>query len=976
MKPEYGFFKLTIRYLTGLLVLACGLFPQELSAARLPLADYFVEGWTTQDGLPHNSINSMAQTTEGYLWFGTWEGVARYNGREFKLYERSPQTGLLDSGIQSLQAQADGSLLLAGARGSLVSVTGDRWQPYAPAATMINAVWKDRQGNVWLAMEGKGVVVRPMGRDSQYNDSQPILTQLSAYRFAEDAQGRVWIATDRGLYVVEQQHPRHIPLPGAAPAPRIFTLALQANGQLLLGTEKGLWQQEGDTFRPLAPTLADVAITSLLLDEQQDLWIGTMNHGIYRLSPDGLEHLETETVLLKNRVLSLLQDREQNIWIGTNAGLFRLRAAPFTTLTTSQGLSGDYVRAVLAHSDGSVWVGTSTGLNRWQHGQITPIPSPDGDAPISVLSLAEARDGSVWVGTYTNGLLRGRHNRLTPVRDQHSGLSSNEIRALLVDHQQTLWLGTAAGLDRISIDGQIRHYTTAEGLPADFVISLQQDARQRIWVGTGVGVAVFEQEQFKTIPIHQQEGAEYVFGFYGEPNGMWMATDRGLVHYRFADGQLSVVGRNAGLPVDKLFQVVPDRQGAFWLTSNRGMFRIQQQEARAITEGKARHLNVEYFGESDGLVSAQANGGSNPAATLLPTDGSVWMATARGVARVRPERLNQAAETELPIVIEAMDVDGSPLALHPDGNLPAGTNRIRIRYAGLGYVLPSHILYRTQLSGFDPGWVERNHEASAEYTNLPPGSYQFWVMASYPHGTWQGQQASVRFTIQPFFWQRLEFQLLMLLGGALLLWLAVQFRVQRLRRNEARLRQLVSEKTTALQEQATAFERQAREDQLTGLANRRAFDEQLLACFNAASAQQTPLAMAIVDIDHFKQINDRWSHVIGDQAICAVARTMQQTMPATGLLARWGGEEFTLIFPGLDAEQAYRCCEQMRQQIAGADYSMIAPGLRLTASFGVCDIQGLTHYQELLRLADQALYQAKAQGRDRVVRWQPGSVVH
>ena len=153
-------------------------------------------------------------------------------------------------------------------------------------------------------------------------------------------------------------------------------------------------------------------------------------------------------------------------------------------------------------------------------------------------------------------------------------------------------------------------------------------------------------------------------------------------------------------------------------------------------------------------------------------------------------------------------------------------------------------------------------------------------------------------------------------------------------------------------------------------ANRRAFDEQLLTAFKTAKEQQTPLAMAIVDIDHFKQINDRWSHVIGDQAICAVARTLQHAMPDSGLLARWGGEEFTLIFPGLDARQAHACCERMRQRIAEADYTAIATGLRLTASFGVCDTHAITHYQELLRLADQALYQAKAHGRNRVVCWQ------
>jgi hypothetical protein len=164
---------------------------------------------------------------------------------------------------------------------------------------------------------------------------------------------------------------------------------------------------------------------------------------------------------------------------------------------------------------------------------------------------------------------------------------------------------------------------------------------------------------------------------------------------------------------------------------------------------------VTTFGESDGMISAQANGGSMPAATRAG-DGGIWVATARGAVMVHPERLGEFSKTRLAAVVESVESNTTPL--DKDYTFPAGTTRIRINYSGLGYVLPERIRYRTRLEGFDPQWIDRENNTSAEYTNLPPGNYRFNVSASYPNGEWNGADTVINLRINPFFWQRPSFR--------------------------------------------------------------------------------------------------------------------------------------------------------------------------------------------------------------------------
>jgi diguanylate cyclase (GGDEF)-like protein len=934
---------------------------------QLPFSDLHQQTWTTRQGIPHNTINAIAQTPDGYLWFATWEGIARFNGHDFRLFERGPETGLPDAGVLSLSVDDDGRLLAAGARGGLSLTDGRRWQPMSAAPTMISHAAIDSRRYLWAATQGGGLLRRKLDDNDRAVAQDTLLPGASAQQVLPDGAG-AWAATSEGLLRIPRNgQPRAVGGEQLPDAPALSIL-IDDDDRLLVGTEKGLFVRDTPEapFRLLHEAFETLAVSALLEDDSGALWIGTINSGLYRINGDGIRHLDTDDGLPNNRVVSLYQDREHSLWVGTNGGLFRLRSAPFVTVTRDEGLVGNYVRAVMPHSDGSIWVGTSEGVSRIDGDDVKTVRNQGRPLAYSVLSLTELAGGDVLIGTHSDGVLHWRDGRIVTRHNRGNGMPSNDIRYLEADRQGRIWAATASGLARIDPAGK-RVFLPADGLPGDFVIAVEQDSRGEIWVGTGFGLARLAGDRFEPISLYHLDEAMYVYGIHEDRERylLWLATDRGLVRYHPETGQAELVGRDAGLPVDKLFHVIDDRNGAFWLTSNRGIIRVLKEQARAVADGRRERIEFELYTEGDGLLSAQANGGAGPPAAWH--DGRVWVATAVGLASVDPQHLTRYEDTVLPVSIEHFEADGREMTINGSVELPAGTERVVIQYAGLGFIMPRRIRYRTMLEGFDDGWVDRRAQSVAEYTNLGPGEYVFRVSAAYPYGDWNGSETSLRFSIAPLPWQQAWFWILVALGLLGLVGLATQWRMRRLERHATELRAQVDEKTRELKQQAADFERQARIDQLTGLANRRAFDEWLSEEFRRSRADDRPLSLVIMDLDHFKRINDEYSHLIGDDVMRVVADVLRKHVRTGDQAARWGGEEFTLTFHDIDGEQAARISERIRESIEHTDFGQLAPDLAITASFGVSDNRRAQSYEDLLRQADQALFQAKAEGRNRVV---------
>lgn len=950
-----------------------------------PLNTYFRETWTTRDGLPHNMVQAIAQTPEGYMWFGTWEGLARYNGLEFEVFDRGNVPALRDNGIRSIYVGRDDTLYVGTSRGGLAIRRGDEWTVMGSADGLpqedVMFVLEDARGRLWVATEGAGVA-RIDGDGVTHFRAPHGLSADFVYSLFEARDGAMWAATASGPVRIDGDRVEIFGSETGLPLGASFSFAQTRDGGIYVGTENGLYLHRDGRFDRVAAVPAD-AVPSLLLDEHGYLWAGTVNHGLLRYDRrvESVESLDSLRGLPNNRVVALRLDSTGSLWVGTNGGLLRLRDAPFTTYTTEHRLSDDYVRTVLQASDGAIWVGTSRGLNRIADGEIRTYTQADGLPGDSILSLMEDADGSLWVGTYASGLARWNGKSLASWT-RENGLPGNQVRALARDANGDVWVGTYRGLGRLR-NGAIEYFGVAQGLSRDFILSLHAAADGRLWIGTTDGAAVMEAGRIRPVNLIAMDDARDVFGFHEDDDGaLWMATDRGLVLIR--GDRLALIGIRQGLPVETIFQVVDDGQGHFWLTSNRGVIRIRREEALAVADGLRNRLGeVDLFGEGDGLASAQCNGGSGPTA-MRANDGRVWLATAKGVAVTDPSRLANFSRGAPPVVIEHVFLDDQPVALDQTLRIPAGSRKLELHYAGISHRMPRQIRFRYRLDGFDPDWVERGGLRSAQFTNLAPGEYRFRVSAAYAGGAWNQDEAMLDIVVEPFWHQRAELRAAMVLLALLLgvtLW---RWRMRHLQARERRLRLLVEERTRELREQAERLraadkersdlalqlQRQTvnaaprtREDTRTVLKYRHEFDQRLASAFVRSIERSAPLCLALVEIDPPATPEMLAAAVQLAEATGAVIR--RECRP-NDVVARYGEGRYALLFPDTTLPEARMLCEHLRTRVAECGNDGLVAGPGPTLSIGLAERSGLNHHEKMLARAEARLHEARQSGHNHV----------
>ena len=977
-----------------LLLLFCGLpFPVFADGDGItPLRHYARDVWTSRNGLPHNTLRDIAQTPEGHLWFATWEGVARYNGLDFTVFDRGSRPPLPDNGIGTLYVDVDGALWLGDSRGNVARFDQQgQWQHWTPPAgtapaIMIEAMQKDSQGRLWLLYEGTGLGrLDPDGRLSHHLPPPALRGSVNFTRMAIDTQDRIWVGTFDGLLYLDVDG-QIKPAPASFGLPEGLAWPYRApDGAIWVVAKDRIYRMEGErlVLKHRVPEIGQ--LIEMLQDRHGDLWLGTENNGLWRLGRGGVEHLESDDGLLDYRVISLLEDAEGSIWVGMNGGLMRLRETLFTSYTHANHLSGDFVRTVVEDVRGDLWIGSSSGLDRMRGEQVAPLALRPGSGQPSVLSLAAGPSGDIWVGTRGEGVFRVHANGA--IRQYRPGIEvpHGNYRALALGEQDQVWLGSPHGVLQL-VDGQAVP-VVAPGMPKSVVLALAW-LDGALWIGTTTGVWRLHDGKAEPLDVKGMGDARAIYGFRQIGDAIWMTSDRGL--YRYRQGQLAAVGREQGVPVDTMFELVPDLLGNAWLSSNRGIWRTSVQALEAVADGRQPRLEGVMYREINGLVSAQANGSSGPAA-VRRQDGTVWVATAGGLVTVDPSVLQRFRErAPPPPVIESVLADGQALNWQGgEGRSIRGGQRLAVTYVGLSYLMSSRIRYRTRLEGLDQDWVERGNQRGVEYVGLPPGDYTLHVSAAHPDGYWSKDAAFWQFTVQPMWWQRLDVRIaagLLVLLGLLLLY---RYLIKRYKNSNARLAQLVDQRTGDLQlqtehllaanlektalaerlrEQAEAFERQAREDGLTGLPNRRAYDEALAREMARARRGGHPLCLVLLDVDHFKRVNDTWSHSVGDQVLCEVAQLLRRGCRESDMPARLGGEEFALLLNNTGLPEAERVCERLHALFRDhRDWAGLGDGcLDLTFSAGLVQMgeQDLTP-SLLSQRADRALYQAKHDGRSR-----------
>lgn len=891
------------------------------------LGDYYHEHFTTRDGLPHNTINTISQTQDGYLWFAGWEGVSRYNGRTFEWLKRTQLDNFADSGVMKMFRRADGTLVIGGMRGSLVFWQHGKATGSIRLEGVISDIDEDAAGVLWVTTEGNGLFrVQPDGTVRRFGLSDG-LPSLQLHQVEHSRDNKMWFATVKGLFWVDPalETPRFQPVSRFRDIDTL-TVAESASGSLLVGTVQGAFSMDLQQIQPLHPGLANTAVSAFVQDKEGPLWIGTQDKGLFRLSGEVLEQLSQQNGLPDNRVLSLFQDKDLNIWVGTNVGLYRMRNTAFRTLTTHNGLSDNYIRTLLRTADGAIWIGTATGLNRFIDGVINQWQPQQPMRIQSYRSLAQANDGDIWAGTFADGAIRIRQGVEIERYGRKEGLVSDLVTAILPQADGRVWFGTNAGLSLLQ-HGRFQTFHISDGLPGEFVSSVRQDSQGNIWICTNGGVAVYRQGKFEIIAQKQFAPAQQVFDVWFEQSSsrVWFATDRGLARYDLSTQRGQLLSQAQGFPVEKIFAVLPDEQGSLWMSSNHGIVRVSIADALQVLDGqKAQLTSAELFGVSDGMRDAQCNGSSMTGAIRLP-DGTFWFATAQGVARLQPSDLSLFQTSAPQVVIEDVRVNGSsqqgPL------ELPSDFKRLEIDYTALSFQMPTRIRYKTKLDGFDTDWVERGAKLSAEYTNLAAGTYRFMVVAAYPGGAWSEHPAELAVVVQPIWWQQ-PWLISSVLAFLVVVVIALhRWHLRHLGRHVSQLRQQVRLQDSELQIQAEQLclleQDQSRLASLlvhpaskinpdTGLPTMERMLELVTAEFSRCKRANQPLSLVLLDVEHWNELQQKLGKNNIDLLQQLVGQLLHQQLRGGDWVGHWHKHQFLLILPQTQLHDAEDIAERLK----------------------------------------------------------------
>ncbi len=946
-------------------------------AAPVQAARHTVAGWSMEHGLPHNLVQSIAQGSDGFIWIGTWEGAVRFNSRGFTVFDRQNTPGVELSGIESILAEADGAMLFGTVSDGIYRYHRGHWEAVGGAENRhlaVVAMLRDAHGVLWVASGDQLLRQSPSGQLVDVG-ARLGLPRAAITTLRSDRDGALLVAGLQGVNRIDGD--RLEPWPATAGL-AVRDLIDDGDGGWVIAADDGIhWWHAGGRRQHL---YAGERVDAVRRDGRGALWLSFSDGRVERYA-DGAG----ERIAIPGRVSpALIIDREGLVWAGSTDGLFRIDEGAARGLTSDDGLASNYVRAVIQSETGTVWVGHSSGLDRLQDGRAVPVRLRAGKGPdTSVLALATA-PGVLWVGTYNQGVYR--LDARGHVQQQVTLPSATQplVRALLADGDQTLWIGSDEGLYRLR-DGRLLHYGAEEGLPGGAVHSLYRDPGGVLWVGTNGGMAAMESNgHLQSWRPGRDFPARSVFDFLGDDNGdLWIATDHGLLRKRGLD--FTVFDHRNGLPRDKLFRIIDDGNGYLWVSSNQGVFRLQRSDLVSVAAGARSHLSVEVIDHNDGMPSSQSNGASSPAGWMT-RDGQLLIPTAGGLALIDPGRAEgNVRPRKAPLAIENVEIDGNPQPVQSSYMLPAKVERIAIAYAGLGFRAPDKMRYRYRLEGFDADWVDAGTRTEAVYTNLPPGRYRMRVQAMVLPLDWDNRQrvgeASTTLDIAAPYWRRPWVQLLsavLLLVGVLSL---VRWRTASYRRRQRQLNAEISVRTQELSEKNRALEQagverdglmkrleyMAMHDALTGLPNRRAGDAHLQQALRQALEQGTSLSVALVDIDHFKQVNDRYGHEAGDQVLRDVAGLLRLQLGSGQFVSRHGGEEFMVVLRGLQLEEAEALLQGLRIRLARLRIEEVDPDVTVTASIGVASLApGQDTVRLLLAAADQQLYRAKREGRNRV----------
>ena len=964
------------------------------------------------NSLSNNNTFALVISRDGLIWVGTDPGglnVYDPSTGKFSFYMHDPNdpNSLADDSIWSLLEDQDGSIWV-GTRNGLSHLdrkTGefknylpDPENPHALAEAVVNRIYQDKTGTIWVGTRNGLQRYNPEIDDFttfQNNPDDPdSLSSNSVWGILEDSRSNFWVATRGG-------------------------------GLNLFDRETGKFKAYRNEPNNSA-SIGDDRLWNLYEDRSENIWIGSNNSGLILFDPESesfhaFKHNPNDPYTIShNDIFWITEDQSGVLWVTSRYGGVNKLYPSFSRFglyrsiaNDPNSLSSNSVYSFLSEDNGTVWIGTfGGGLNKYNRrtGKMTVyVNDPEDPTSISnnnIYYIYRDEQGYLWAATSGGGL-----NHMDPATGEFTAfrysadenppvIDSNYLTTIDSAGENLLWVGTLGfGLDLFNTKSGMleKIYAPEDGNPNSMtegtVYDIAVEKSGKVWIATARGGLELLDPETDTYTHHLNKPEDpnsilsnTVHAIYldEEKSIVWAGTAGGLSGLNLSTGQWQNYTTADGLPSDTIVGIQPGKSNDLWVSTSKGIshFRIDAKE----------FIN---YDARDGLQGDQFE----IASSHLGPGGEIFFGGSNGVTYFTPEKITN--NTYLPPVVftdfqlfyktvpASSETLPIPIEKTEKITLTHDQSVFTIGFAGLNYQSSSKNLYQYKLDGFQENWSPPQTRREATYTNISPGTYTFMVRAANNDGYWNAFPSTLEIEILPPWWGTWWFRTLAALSAILFVLGVIQLRIRNINRINRELEKRVNGRTKELQDaqdelqtantelqrqlnEITMLEQKVREqaihDALTGLYNRHHLSEVLDIEFSYAERKKQTIAFMLIDLDHFKNINDIYGHQAGDQALQAATLVIQEQIRRSDVAFRYGGEEFLVILPEISLENAKQRAEQLRQAIDALEIPFNGKTIHINASIGVAIYsQHGNNSDEMLTCVDKALYQAKATGRNSVV---------
>ena len=752
----------------------------------VPLQDLAMDYWSNDNGLVSNNVNAVFQSSDDFIWLTSYNGLQKFDGHQFLIYDQTNLPFLNSNAVNNITEANDGTLIFCSQSSGLFELTSKSgFKPLEINDNIPNAitsVLSDSKGVLWMGSTNNGLYKKEIkGRVAKV----PLIPNVTVHDIKEDTYGNIWIASDgQGIYRINDQGVENFTANSGLAGDLTMSIAIDKENNVFIGSVNGL-NAISDSQVSTIQKLKGTIINNILTDDYGLLWLST-DRGLMRYNPnnDKLEVFDESNGLPGNRVTDLCFDNEGSLWVGTyETGLARFKSAMIHNITIRDGLSTNQIYSIEKRNS-AFYIGSQDGkINVLENKKISQIELSSNFQKDVIRDFLF--DGDViWVGNYM-GLARIEGNKTTYYNEEN-GLPSNSIRKIFKSKAGDIWLATrAGGLIKFDPNGKHKIYDKNNGLLTNYVMSIDEDSSGNLFLGTNAGglSILTKNGVLENHKIIDDDAGSIIFSVRTiSEKKAWLATNLGLFYF---ENGISKLIPFVGLKTQKIFDLIDDKRGNYWLTSSIGVVLLKAENVEAFLKGEVDQVTYELFGEGDGMESQECTGATT--SYLDESTGHIWIPTFEGVAIIKPEL--RVINTKKPkVIITGMQVDN--ILINPIQNnltIKPGNFRYLFDVTALSFLSPSKVQFKYRLAGIERDWNGPSTSRKIEYTNIPYGTYTLEVIGSNNDGIWNTEGDTLTFHVRPYFFETEFFKIglvIFLVGG---LYGLYRWRVRDIRRTNRAL---------------------------------------------------------------------------------------------------------------------------------------------------------------------------------------------